>query len=80
LCKPISLISGSRAGRRAKSAGRGAIPTINHERGAFIENKRYPKEQRRFDDVVNRNAGFVYQTDAVLNLIRRVQSALARPC
>jgi hypothetical protein len=49
-------------------------------RRAFIENKRYRKEQRRFDDVVNRNAGFVYQTDAVLNLIRRVQSALARPC
>jgi hypothetical protein len=40
-------------------------PTINHEPGAFIENKRYRKEQRSLDDVVNQNAGFVYQTDAL---------------
>jgi hypothetical protein len=39
------------------------IPTINHARVAFIENKRYRAKRRRIDDVVNRNAVSVYQTD-----------------
>jgi hypothetical protein len=41
-------------------------PTINHARAAFIENKRYRTKRRRIDDVVNRNAVSVYQTDQVL--------------
>jgi hypothetical protein len=39
------------------------IPTINHARAVFIENKRYRKKPRAIDDVVNRNAVSVYQTD-----------------
>jgi hypothetical protein len=39
------------------------IPTINHARPAFIENKRYRTKRRAIDDVVNRNAVSVYQTD-----------------
>lgn len=38
---------------------------INHARAAFIENKRYRKEQPACDDVVNRKRAFVYQTDAI---------------
>jgi hypothetical protein len=41
----------------------GRIPTINHARPAFIENKRYRTKRRAIDDVVNRNAVSVYQTD-----------------
>jgi len=37
--------------------------TINHARPAFIENKRYRTKRRAIDDVVNRNAVAVYQTD-----------------
>jgi lipoprotein-anchoring transpeptidase ErfK/SrfK len=44
------------------------IPTINHALIVFIENKRYPAKPRAFDDVVNRNAVSVYQTDAVFDL------------
>jgi hypothetical protein len=40
-------------------------PTINHARIPFTENKRYRTKPRWFDDVVNRNADSVYQTDAV---------------
>jgi hypothetical protein len=43
-------------------------PTINHVRPAFIQNKRYRKNQRAIGDVVNRNAVSVYQTDVVLTL------------
>jgi hypothetical protein len=39
------------------------IPTINHAHPAFIENKRYRTKRRAIDDVVNRNAVSVYQTD-----------------
>jgi hypothetical protein len=39
------------------------IPAINHVRPAFIENKRYRTKRRPADDVVNRNAVAVYQTD-----------------
>jgi hypothetical protein len=38
-------------------------PRINHARPAFIENKRYRTKRRAIDDVVNRNAVSVYQTD-----------------
>src|SRR6478735_7139337 len=38
-------------------------PTINHGCAAFIQNKRCPENPRAFDDVVNRNAVSVYQTD-----------------
>jgi len=44
------------------------IPAINHARPAFIENKRYRTKRRAIDDVVNRNAVSVYQTDVVLTL------------
>jgi hypothetical protein len=50
--------------RRVKSAAQRGKPAINHAYRAFIENKRYGEEQRGLDGVVNRNAGFVYQTDA----------------
>jgi hypothetical protein len=46
--------------------GRDAIrrtPTINHGPTAFTENKRYRTKPRQIDDVVNRNAVSVYQTD-----------------
>jgi len=41
----------------------GRIPTVNHGRTVFIENKRYRTKPRAIDDVVNRNAVSVYQTD-----------------
>jgi hypothetical protein len=53
-------------------AGR-CTPSINHLRPAFTQNKRYRTNPRAIDDVVNRNAVSVYQTDAVLILIDRVQ-------
>jgi lipoprotein-anchoring transpeptidase ErfK/SrfK len=49
------------------------IPTINHALPAFIENKRYRTKPRAIDDVVNRNAVSVYQTEAVLILGGDVQ-------
>jgi hypothetical protein len=49
------------------------IPTINHAPLVFIENKRYRAKPRAIDDVVNRNADSVYQTDAVLILVGEVQ-------
>jgi hypothetical protein len=48
-------------------------PTINHAGPAFIENKRYRIKPREIDDVVNRQAASVYQTDALLILIDGVQ-------
>jgi hypothetical protein len=39
------------------------IPTVNHGRTVFIKNKRYRTKPRSIDDVVNRNAVSVYQTD-----------------
>src|SRR5882724_2110539 len=51
------------------------IPSINHASRAFIENKRYRIKPRAFDDVVNRNAVSVYQTDEVVILAGGVQSA-----
>jgi hypothetical protein len=54
------------------------IPTVNHAAAPFIENKRYRMKPRRIDDVVNRNAVFVYQTDAVLVLADGVQGRLQR--
>jgi hypothetical protein len=48
-------------------------PTINHACRAFTENKRYRIKPRAIDDVVNRNAVSVYQTDAVLILAGGVQ-------
>jgi hypothetical protein len=38
-------------------------PSINHERCAFTQNKRYRTKAAAIDDVVNRNAVSVYQTD-----------------
>jgi hypothetical protein len=55
-----------------------SLPThqsINHATSAFIENKRYRTDPRPIDDVVNRNAASVYQTDAVLILIGRCAGA-----
>jgi hypothetical protein len=60
----------------ARRAARRRTPTINHARPPFTENKRYPAKPRRFGDVVNRKAVFVYQTDAVLILLGGVQRAL----
>jgi hypothetical protein len=48
-------------------------PAINHVRPPFTQNKRYRANPRAIDDVVNRNGASVYQTDAVLILIDRVQ-------
>src|ERR1700678_1238603 len=48
-------------------------PRINHACPAFTENKRYRIKPRAIDDVVNRNADSVYQTDAVLILAGDVQ-------
>src|ERR1700733_6698348 len=48
-------------------------PAINHAYSAFTENKRYRMKPRAIDDVVNRNAVSVYQTDAVLILAGGVQ-------
>jgi hypothetical protein len=44
-------------------------PTINHACAAFTQNKRYRTKPHQIGDVVNRNAVFVYQTDAVLILV-----------
>jgi hypothetical protein len=49
------------------------IPTINHARPAFTENKRYRPKPHGIGDVVNRNGDSVYQTEAVLILIGGVQ-------
>src|SRR4051812_32562673 len=49
---------------------------VNHGAVVFIQNKRCCKELDRFDGVVNRNADSVYQTDAVLILIRGCANAL----
>lgn len=38
---------------------------------AFTENKRWRRNPEAIADMVNRNAAFVYQTDALLNLILR---------
>jgi hypothetical protein len=73
-CSAISLTAGSRPRRATPRKGRGkeqGIPPINHERRRFIKNKRCRQQPHRFDDVVNRTAGFVYQSDAFLNLVRR---------
>jgi lipoprotein-anchoring transpeptidase ErfK/SrfK len=51
-------------------------PTINHAHRPFIENKRYRTKPHGIDDVVNRKAASVYQTDAVLILIDGVQGRL----
>jgi hypothetical protein len=48
-------------------------PTINHAHPPFIENKRCRTKPRAVDDVVNRNAVSVYQTDCVLILSGGVQ-------
>jgi len=48
---------------RCKEDGRLRTPTINHERCAFTQNKRYRTNPGALDDVVNRNAASVYQTD-----------------
>jgi hypothetical protein len=55
---------------------RGRTPTINHEPAAFIQNKRYPINQRATDDVVNRNGASVYQTDQVLICSDRVHGVV----
>jgi hypothetical protein len=52
--------------------------TINHAPPSFTENKRYRTKPRGIGDVVNRNGGSVYQTDAVLILIGGVQGRLKR--
>jgi len=46
---------------------------VNHVGRAFTQNKRYRANPRAIDDVVNRNGDSVYQTDAVLLSIDRVQ-------
>src|SRR5207342_2847654 len=57
------LTSGSRRNISwCRFAGR-RTPTINHQGRAFIQNKRYRANSAAIDDVVNRNAVFVYQTD-----------------
>jgi hypothetical protein len=61
-----------------KRAVRRHTPTINHARPPFTENKRYPMKARGIDDVVNREAVSVYQTDAVLILSDGVQGRLNR--
>ena len=43
-------------------------PAINHVGPAFTQNKRYGANQCATGDVVNRNAGSVYQTEVVLTL------------
>jgi hypothetical protein len=54
------------------------IPTINHARAVFIENKRYRMKRRAIGDVVNRNAVSVYQTEQVLICIDRMRRASFR--
>jgi hypothetical protein len=49
------------------------IRGVNHAVRAFIQNKRYRTNPPEIGDVVNRNADSVYQTDAVLISIDRVQ-------
>src|ERR1700732_767988 len=56
-----------------RRAARRDTPRINHAASAFIENKRYRTNPQPVDDVVNRNADSVYQTDAVLILSGAVQ-------
>jgi lipoprotein-anchoring transpeptidase ErfK/SrfK len=51
---------------------------INHVPTVFIENKRYGTKRRAIGDVVNRNAGSVYQTDQVLICIDRMWRASSR--
>src|SRR5215475_11375357 len=66
------LTSGSHTERTQQipdSATRRRSPAVNHEASAFIENKRCWTNPRATGDVVNRNAAFVYQTDALLDLI-----------
>jgi hypothetical protein len=72
------LTSGSRRERCEARYPARDIPTVNHAVTPFIENKRYRMKPRRIDDVVNRNAVFVYQTDAVLVLAGGVQGRLQR--
>jgi hypothetical protein len=45
---------------------------VNHALPPFTKNKRYRIKPGGFDDVVNRNADSVYQTDAVLILVSGV--------
>src|SRR6185437_7322797 len=52
-------------GTVGKAWRRGRIPAINHDASAFIENKRYRTNEPHPDDMVNRNGGFVYQTEQV---------------
>jgi hypothetical protein len=59
-------------------AARRQTPTINHGHPPFIENKRCPTKPRAVDDVVNRNAVSVYQTDCVLILSGGVAGALSK--
>jgi hypothetical protein len=54
------------------------IPTINHERTAFMQNKRYRTNPRAIAGMVNRNARSVYQTDQVLICIDRMQRRSSR--
>jgi hypothetical protein len=68
-----NLTSGSRPELLIATLSAHRTPTINHAPPAFIENKRYRPKPRAIGDVVNRNAVRVYQTDAVLILIGRVQ-------
>jgi hypothetical protein len=56
------LTSGSR-GNTPDAFCERRSPTINHVLPAFTQNKRCPENPRAFDDVVNRNAVSVYQTD-----------------
>jgi hypothetical protein len=58
---------------RCETRVEGRIPTINYALPAFTENKRYRIKPRAIGDVVNPNAGSVYQTDAVLILAGGVQ-------
>jgi hypothetical protein len=67
------LTSSSRRELLRLRSTRRDTPDINHAASAFIENKRYRTNPRPIDDVVNRNAASVYQTDAVLILIGDVQ-------
>jgi hypothetical protein len=57
------LTLSSRRNRLRGRASASRTPAINHVRPAFIENKRYRTKRRAIDDVVNRNAVSVYQTD-----------------
>jgi hypothetical protein len=59
---------------------RGCTPTINHERVAFTQNKRYRPNQRAIAEMVNRNAVSVYQTDQVLICIDCVQRRSSIRC